>query len=89
VLRSSGETTLCVREDSAEVHELKNPSRIQKEQAQEDEFFQAQSVAARSAEVEELFGGVQSSQKLRRNNVFIRARELKVKEFAEEKEDKG
>jgi hypothetical protein len=43
--------------------------------------------SARSAEVEELFGGVQSSQKLGRNNVFICTRELKVKELTEEKEE--
>jgi hypothetical protein len=41
--------------------------RIRAQKLRRDECFQAQSVAARSAEVEELFGGVQSSQKLRRN----------------------
>jgi hypothetical protein len=51
--------------------------RIRAQKLRRDECFQAQSVAARSAEVEELFGGVQSSQKLRGNIVFIRRRELR------------
>jgi hypothetical protein len=63
--------------------------RIQVQKLRRDSAFRHRVVAARSAEVEELFGGVQSSQKLRRNNVFIRRRELKVKELAERKERKG
>jgi hypothetical protein len=47
VLRSSGEVALCVREDSAEVHELKNPSRIRKEKLRRSSAFSARSYSSK------------------------------------------
>jgi hypothetical protein len=58
-------------------------------EAQEDECFQAQSIAARSVEVEELFGGVQSSQKLRRSQHFYMHNENLGKGARREERSKG